>query len=194
MKTELYGWPVNENDLEGFSPFESPAHRGVEALANACDFIVSIGTEVLAMASGRVIYIRQDSKRGGNDFPECGDIRNSRYWEGGNRIEICHGREIYTGYEHLGFNSSLVAEGENVEKGQPIAVTGYTGLMAHLGPHLHVERMVYTGKGNEDYWFLPLQFENEVLLFTKYLWDSEKWREIGNSRQITYEKSVDKKC
>lgn len=193
MEKELYSWPVSEEGLEGFSPFESPAHRGIEALANACDFIIPINTDVLAMIDGCVTYVKQDSQEGGNDLDGLGDVRKSKYWDKGNRIEILHGDEIYTGYEHLEYGSSLVSVGDKVRKGQRIAKTGYTGFMAHLGPHLHAERFVYTGEGGEDYFCLPICFEKEILLFTKYFWGSEKWGQIGNSRQINHEQSHNKK-
>jgi len=192
MKAEIYCWPVNEKDIEGFSPFESPTHKGIETLVNACDFIVPVDTKILAMSKGEVTYIKQDSKRGGNDFPECGDVNNSKYWKDGNRIEIRHDKNIYSAYEHLGFNTSLVTKGQIVEKGQPIALTGYTGFMAHLGPHLHVERLIWTGDDDEDYLCLPLHFENELLLFTKYLWDSKKWKEVRNFQNVEYGKNNNK--
>lgn len=141
-----HGWPVERAVLEGFSPLESPVHRGVPELLYACDFIVPLGSKVLAMQDGEVTFVKQDSTEGGNDLPYVKISRDSKFYYQGNRIEICHGGRIHTAYEHLAHKGCLVKVGEIVKKGQQIAVTGYTGLMAHLGPHLHIERF---------YWFGP---------------------------------------
>jgi len=51
--------------------------------------------------------------------------------------------------------------------------------MAHLGPHLHVELMRYFGDG-DDYQTLMIHWERFDDLL-KFLWDRDKWREIGDS-------------
>lgn len=173
----VYGWPVAEKDLEGFSRFESPAHILVPRLRFSCDFIVGLETEVLAMADGIVRFVKDDSKKGGDDRPE--NPENSRFWNLGNRIEIEHDGE-FTGYEHLAFRGSRLAVGDEVKRGDVIAVTGY---MAHLGPHLHVERLKYHGKSDEDFQTLMIHWERFDDLL-KFLWDHDRWREIGDSRRI----------
>lgn len=185
MKIErFWGWPVERPVLEGFSPLESPIHRNVPKLLNACDFMVPIGSFVLAMDDGEVSYVKQDSKIGGNGLAKVKRPEDSKFYYAGNRIEICHGGREYSGYEHLDFNGSLVKVGDKVNRGDKIAITGYTGLMAHLGPHLHVERFFWIGPKDEDYVTLQIHWEDENILFTNYLWDRIKWAKMRNSREI----------
>lgn len=179
---ETYCWPVRKEDLEGFSLNESPAHN-LSSLKYACDFIVPLDTLVLAMDTGQVEYVKQDSDLGGNDFHPGMDVTTSRFWNTGNRIEIHHGLGVYTAYEHLAQNSSLIEEGEIVQKRQPIAKTGDTGFMAHLGSHLHVERFYCTSKNPEEITTVRIYWENYDEL-QKLLWNHKRWLEIGNSRML----------
>ena len=92
-------------------PFTGQAgyHKGV-------DFAGREGAEVVAVASGVVIY--------------SGD----RYGYG-NMVEINHGNGYVTRYAHNSDN--LVAVGDTVKRGQKIAVMGHTGRAT--GPNLHFE-------------------------------------------------------
>jgi murein DD-endopeptidase MepM/ murein hydrolase activator NlpD len=83
-------------------------------LHNGIDFVVEVGTPVLATAPGRV--------------EEAG-----RHGPNGNLIIIDHGFGYRTGYAHL--SSILVTAGELVQKGQTIGLSGNTGRSS--GPHLH---------------------------------------------------------
>jgi murein DD-endopeptidase MepM/ murein hydrolase activator NlpD len=63
----------------------------------------------------------------------------------GNTIIIDHGDDVYTEYYHLKKNSSLVAVGDSVSCGQPIARIGSSGYST--APHLHFEvQMCKEGK------------------------------------------------
>jgi len=73
---KVCGWPILERDLEGFSRFESPAHILVSRLLFSCDFIVPLETDVLAMADGRVSYVKEDSQEGGNDLVSGMNLKN----------------------------------------------------------------------------------------------------------------------
>ncbi len=53
----------------------------------------------------------------------------------GNMVEVNHGNGLITRYGHA--ESTLVAVGETVTKGQPIALMGSTG--RSTGPHVHFE-------------------------------------------------------
>lgn len=84
-------------------------HTGVDVAA-------AEGTPIHAAAGG---IVRQVGARGGY----------------GNAVEIDHGNGVTTLYGHA--SELLVHEGEEVAKGQAIALVGYTG--RSTGPHLHFE-------------------------------------------------------
>lgn len=84
-------------------------HRGV-------DFAMPVGTPVLAVGDGEVVV----SKNGDG---------------AGNYIAIRHGRQYMTRYMHL--KKMLVKPGQQVKRGDRIALSGNTG--RSTGPHLHYE-------------------------------------------------------
>ena len=79
------------------------------------DFRVGTGTQVAAVNRGKIILARP------------------LFFEG-NCVVIDHGQGLLTLYLHL--SKFLVKEGDTVEKGQPIALSGGTGRAT--GPHLHL--------------------------------------------------------
>ena len=83
-------------------------HRGI-------DFHALPGTPVLAANSGEVVLARE------------------LFYEG-NCVIIDHGLGFMTIYMHL--SKFEVSEGQNVERGQEIGLTGATGRVT--GPHLHI--------------------------------------------------------
>ncbi|MCC5854029.1 MAG: peptidoglycan DD-metalloendopeptidase family protein, partial [Alkalimonas sp.] len=83
---------------------------------NGTDFATPTGTPVLAAADGVVIRVE--------NHPFAG-----RY------IEIQHHGQYKTRYLHL--DRALVRNGQRVERGQRIALSGATGRVT--GPHLHYE-------------------------------------------------------
>ncbi|MHB8624770.1 MAG: M23 family metallopeptidase [Aggregatilineales bacterium] len=93
------------------------------------DFRASIGTPVLASASGEVVLSR------------LMDIH-------GNNIVIDHGWGIYSEYAHL--SERYVVPGQFVVQGQIIGLSGNTG--RSTGPHVHWEIAV------DDVWVDPLDF------------------------------------
>jgi murein DD-endopeptidase MepM/ murein hydrolase activator NlpD len=91
-------------------PFEGHVaqHRGI-------DFAGAAGSEVLAVAEGVVTRVEKVAGYG-------------------NLVEITHGQYV-TRYAHN--QSALVAEGDRVSRGQPVALMGSTG--RSTGPHVHFE-------------------------------------------------------
>ena len=84
------------------------------------DIAIPTGTEVRAVAAGKVLYTKMSS--GGYGY----------------HVVINHGGGIVTLYAH---NSRiLVSEGQTVAQGQTIALSGSTG--NSTGPHLHIEFIV----------------------------------------------------
>lgn len=87
----------------------------VQSTHQGLDFRVPAGMPVVAVNRGRIILARP------------------LFFEG-NCIMIDHGQGLLTLYLHL--SKFLVKEGDTVEKGQPIALSGGTGRAT--GPHLHL--------------------------------------------------------
>jgi hypothetical protein len=90
------------------------------------------GAEVLAVADGTVVAVR-------DDFPESStmsDHRNPPPEDAtGNYLALDLGHGRYAFYEHLKPASIRVAPGDRVRRGQVIASLGFTGQTT--GPHLH---------------------------------------------------------
>lgn len=85
------------------------AHKGV-------DFALPIGTKVLSVGDGKIIFIGHGQKAG-------------------NYVVIKHSTKHITRYMHL--KKILVSIGQRVAKGEKIAFSGNTGWST--GPHLHYE-------------------------------------------------------
>ena len=87
----------------------------VQSTHQGLDFRVPSGSPVAAVNRGRILLARP------------------MFFEG-NCVVIDHGQGLLTLYLHL--SKFLVKEGDTVEKGQPIALSGGTGRAT--GPHLHL--------------------------------------------------------
>ncbi|MBQ0166064.1 MAG: M23 family metallopeptidase [Treponema sp.] len=99
---------------------ETSLHYGI-------DFGVPEGTPVTACGAGKVVLA---------------EWRNSTGWS----IVIAHMPGLYSLYYHL--SKMEVSEGDYVEKGEEIALSGSTGLAT--GPHLHWEVRLYMNAVNPD--------------------------------------------
>jgi murein DD-endopeptidase MepM/ murein hydrolase activator NlpD len=89
---------------------------------NGTDFVVPPGTPVCAAAPGRVLAIRREFNRGGL------------------KLYLDHGGTLMTTSNHL--TKVLVVIGQDVRRGEVVAVSGYSGLDAVVGfpwvaPHVH---------------------------------------------------------
>jgi len=89
---------------------------------NGTDFVIPPGTVATAAGAGQVVSIRREFNRGGL------------------KIYLDHGRGLMTTYNHLG--RALVDVGARVAEGEPIALTGYSGIdgltgFPWLAPHVH---------------------------------------------------------
>lgn len=86
------------------------------------DFVVPPGTQVCAAAPGRVVAIRREFNRGGL------------------KLYLDHGGTLFTTSNHLAH--VLVTVGQDVRRGECVAISGYSGLDAVVGfpwlaPHVH---------------------------------------------------------
>jgi len=107
--------PVNAAISDVFG-VERVFNGSVQSSHQGLDFRVPSGTSVAAVNRGRVILARP------------------LFFEG-NCVVIDHGQGLLTLYLHL--SKFLVKEGDDVEKGQEIALSGGTGRAT--GPHLHLD-------------------------------------------------------
>jgi hypothetical protein len=66
----------------------------------------------------------------------------------GNNVIIDHGRRVFTKIMHL--DSLYVVTGQRIERGQPIGMTGTSGLSS--GPHIHWEMLVGSVRVDPEEW------------------------------------------
>ena len=111
------GWSVRRTQVEDFRgrDLTYDSHNGT-------DLSVPVGSTLLAPASGQVVEVVAEFNRGGL------------------KVFIDHGEGLMTGCAHLA--RALVRVGDVVQRGQPIARTGYSGLDGLVTfpfgvPHVH---------------------------------------------------------
>jgi len=91
----------------------------------AIDFNMPIGSKIVAARSGEVVAVREQfADWNGKDLEE-------------NYIFIRHSDGTVARYFHLTQNGALVAEGDKVNAGDVIGLSGNTGQSG--GPHLHFD-------------------------------------------------------
>ena len=105
--------------------FHGKSSHHSDASRFAIDFQLEVGETVHAARGGVVVkVIDWFTKQGG---PE---LRNAA-----NRIVVILEDGTLASYVHLDYKGSMVKEGEKVEKGQVLGLSGLTGYTR--GPHLH---------------------------------------------------------
>lgn len=103
------------------------SHR--DSHLNAWDFVMPVGTKVLAAREGKVSHV---------------EVEHDGVGYLANYIVIEHADGARTGYAHLQKGGTFVSAGERVEQGQPIGLSGLVGQT--LFPHLHFYAIEYDGK------------------------------------------------
>lgn len=103
----------------------APFHKTVHRLRHCIDFAMPIGTPILAARNGKVIA--------------CESRYNKNYTEPVrghyNFIKILHPDGSTSEYVHLAWRSLRVRKGQEVRRGQIIALSGDVGYATY--PHLH---------------------------------------------------------
>lgn len=113
---DLMKWPTDGTNITSEFGLRSQPTQGASTNHRGIDIGVPVGTNVYACESGKVT-IASESQTAGN-------------W-----VVIDHGNGYVSKYMH---NSELkVSVGDQVEKGQVIALSGNTGIST--GPHLHFQ-------------------------------------------------------
>jgi len=110
------GRPVLQGWISSYFGNRADPFDGRTAFHKGVDFAAPEGSQVVAVATGVVTWSRE------------------RFGYG-RVVEVNHGNGLVTRYAHN--KKLLVAVGDTVQKGQPIALIGSTG--RSTGPHLHFE-------------------------------------------------------
>lgn len=142
----LYSLPYAPGSefLVGQGYLEGPTHEGLHAV----DWLMPEETPILATRPGVVVQaIASFSKSGLTE-----DMK-----EKANLVVIQHDDGTYAQYLHLAQDGVKVQVGQQVRKGETIALSGNTGFSST--PHLHF--MVYQMQGNRME-SLPTRFESGV--------------------------------
>ena len=91
----------------------------------AIDFAIPVGDTITAARDGVVVLTIDNYKEhGGRDFMNKA-----------NKIVIMHDDGTFAHYDHLDYKGVLVQNGDYIEKGKPIGISGFTGFSTK--PHLH---------------------------------------------------------
>ena len=131
-----YSLPVDENSRwELGQEFNGEYSHNDEQNRYAVDFVVPVGTPVLAARSGTVMETIGSYDRGGQNAKV--------YASRANFIRILHDDGSMAMYAHLKENGVLVSPGERVGLGDVIGYSGNTGFSS--GPHLHFVLQINTG-------------------------------------------------
>ena len=131
-----YSLPIDENSRwELGQEFNGEYSHHDEQNRYAVDFIVPIGTPVLAARPGIVMETIANYEGGGQNA--------KLYAARANFIRILHDDGSMALYAHLKENGILVSTGQRVGLGEPIGYSGNTGFSS--GPHLHFALQINTG-------------------------------------------------
>lgn len=116
------------------------------------DFALPLGTKVIAAKAGKVRSVYDSSDQWYEGLDLMTGIRAIV-----NSITLRHEDGTATLYSHLGKCSAQVRDGQQVEQGQLLAVTGMSGWIGPV-PHLHFAALRYEGGGFRR--TFPIEFEN----------------------------------
>lgn len=134
-------FPVGDAYRMNLGNCSSSFHGPEQPDRYAYDFNTPIGSQITASRAGRVVHVVESGRDGGNP---------------NNIVVVDHGDGTFAQYMHLTQNGAQVAVGEDVEPGDPIGLSGNTGLAGY--PHLHF--IVTRGGWPYPYEPIPISFSN----------------------------------
>lgn len=137
-------FPAGEKYETGLTNCSSSYHRAGEPDQYAFDFDMPVGTEFTAVRSGTVYRVVEDQPSNGGGA--------------GNYVVIDHGDGTYALYYHSPQDGIDVAEGDAVEQGDVLGISGRSGLAGY--PHLHF--IVVDGEPSYPYHGLAITFRNNL--------------------------------
>ncbi|MFK2819969.1 M23 family metallopeptidase [Flavobacteriaceae sp. LMIT009] len=139
-------YPVGEAYEIGLSHCGGFGHLAGEPDQFAIDINMDIGTLVTASRKGTIMYVEES----GLDYEPVNNVVVLRDEDG-----------FFLQYQHLTHNGALVEEGDFVEIGDPIGLSGASGNVAY--PHLHFVATDWdwvNPYGTNPYKSLPITFRN----------------------------------
>ena len=152
-------WEIGKTFKVGQGNCTNGSHS-LGPVQHAYDIDMPIGTNIVAMRSGIVVKVIESFK----DL-ETGTVGAV---DEANVMHIRHNDGTEAQYIHLTYNGALKNEGDNVNQGEIIALSGNTG--KSTGPHLHFHVMQALNEcedtdPRENYvWYscnsIPLTFKN----------------------------------
>lgn len=120
------------------------AHENFPESRYAVDFLLDVGTPILAAREGRVVAVKADSEAWGTDL---------QFRDKVNYLGIDHGDGTYAEYLHFGKDRVVVRIGKRVRAGELLGYSGLSGCMDL--PHLHFNVFVIEdGKARS----IPIEF------------------------------------
>lgn len=137
-------FPAGEKYETGLTNCSSSYHRAGEPDQYAFDFDMPVGTEFTAVRSGTVYRVVEDQPSNGGGA--------------GNYVVIDHGDGTYALYYHSPQDGIDVTEGEAVDQGEVLGISGRSGLAGY--PHLHF--IVVDGEPTYPYHGLAITFRNAL--------------------------------
>jgi murein DD-endopeptidase MepM/ murein hydrolase activator NlpD len=133
-------YPVDETYEVRLSNCSSSFHGEGRNDELAFDFVMDVGTLITASRAGTVVFVEESG--------EGGELNNL--------VVIDHGDNTFGEYMHLQLDGALVEVGDVVEQGDPIGLSGNTGLAGY--PHLHL--IVVRDSWEWPYVGVPITFSN----------------------------------
>jgi murein DD-endopeptidase MepM/ murein hydrolase activator NlpD len=114
------------------------SHQELEKAA--VDFLMPVGTKVLASRGGEVVKVITSNKKRCPDTSACPN----------NEIVVKHDDDTYARYVHLKYDENpQVKVGQSVERGQLLAYSGNVGNSAL--PHVHFEVYYFDENGKQQF-------------------------------------------
>lgn len=134
-----YSLPVLSNMVDIHPAAFHQAHVNMR---HCVDFALPVGTPVIAIADGVVLYRESRFSK---------SYQHKKYADKTNYVEILHPDGCVSFYVHLQWRSVRVQVGQKVRRGQTVALSGDTGYVTY--PHLHFG--LYDKNGNN----IPVMFK-----------------------------------